>query len=129
MYDAVYQTVTEVQVGHVVVDGGAVGYRPIQHVTSDHDPANTRVILPGFVSVGERGHLMGSPVVRTHCVCHRGVCVVSNQPVETRVGEEADALPFGTAHVVTARVEVAHQQDVLSGKCRGSVALCVWVVC
>lgn len=59
---------------------------------------------------------------------HRRVFVVGNQPVETLVGEEADLLPFGTAHIAAARVEVAHQQDVLSGRCSGSFHCVYWAL-
>lgn len=62
-----------------------------------------------------------TPVIGTVCVCHRGVSIIGDQPVETLVGEEADVLPFRTRHIGTARIEVAQQQDVLSSKCNGSV--------
>lgn len=62
---------------------------------------------------------MCAPVIWTNCVCHRSVIIISYQPVETLVGEEADLLPLRTRHIVTARVQVAQQQDVLLDKCNG----------
>lgn len=38
----VYQTVGELQVGHVVVDSSAVGHHSIHHVSGGHDPAETQ---------------------------------------------------------------------------------------
>lgn len=60
---------------------------------------------------------MCAPVIWTNRVCHRSVFIISYQPVETLVGEEADLLPLRTRHIVTARVQVAQQQDVLLDKC------------
>lgn len=62
---------------------------------------------------------MCTPVIWTNRVCHCSVIIISYQPVETLVGEEADLLPLRTRHIATARVKITQQQDVLLDKCNG----------
>lgn len=76
----------------------------------------------GYVTVDEcEWFLMCTPVIWTNRVCHRSVIIISYQPVETLVGEEADLLPLRTRHIVTACVQITQQQDVLLDKCNGWV--------
>lgn len=122
----VYQTLGELQIGHVVVDRSTVGYYSIHHVSGDHDPAETQKSCFWWVCVcGWAWSLLKgvAPVVGTACVCHRGVSIIGDQPAKALVGEEADVLPCRMRHIATASVEVAQQQDVLSSKCNGSVCL------
>lgn len=117
----VYQTVGELQVGHVVIDRSAVGYHSLHHVSGDHDPAETQESCFWWVHVWMSviASQKCAPVIGAACMCHRGVSIIGNQPVETLVGEEADVLPLWTRHKATARVEVAQQQDVLSSESNG----------
>lgn len=56
------------------------------------------------------------PVVRTFSICHCGVSLVCDQPVESLVCEEADVLPVGAFYIRAACIEVAQQHDVLQGE-------------